>query len=76
MSYHQFPDSQTECNYFGVSEDMKYLPCEPSASDLSDLGLKPDSEAWLSPIPAQQQVFTFNTNTFNLPENELSFTFL
>ena len=82
-TYHQFPDTQTgatECNYFGFSEDMKYLPSESGvpASHLSDLGsgLKSDSEAWLSPgaLPAQQQVFSFTS--FNLPENELSFTFL
>ena len=81
-TYHQFPDTQTptECNYFGFPEDMKYLPSESgvSASDLSDLGssLKSDSEAWLSPgaNTTQQQVFSFTS--FNLPENELSFTFL
>ena len=80
--YHQFPDTQTptECNYFGFSEDMKCLPSESavSASDLSDLGsgLKSDSEPWLSTgaMPTQQQVFSFTS--FNLPENELSFTFL
>ena len=82
QTYHQFPDTQTagatECNYFGFSEDMKYLPSESGvpASDLSELGLKSDSEAWLSPgaLPTQQQVFSFTS--FNLPENELSFTFL
>ena len=81
-TYPQFPDTQTgqtECNYFGFSEDLKYLPSDSgvSASDLSDLGpgLKSDSEAWLSPgVPTQQQVFSFTS--FNLPENELSFTFL
>ena len=85
-TYHQFPDTQTaatECNYFGFSEDMKYLPRESGApaSDLSDPGLKSDSEAWLSPglspgaLPTtQQQVFSFTS--FNLPDNELSFTFL
>ena len=82
-TYQQFPDTQTgptECNYFGFSEDMKYLPSESGvpASDLSDLGpgLKSDSEAWPSPgaLPTQQQVFSFTS--FNLPDNELSFTFL